>query len=175
MREGWGGGCFGRKLARSVPFLLCLCLPQETATSNVALPAWLGWTRLKSIWVWSKHICLVATNTSRCWEAAAGPTMCQLRRFNTACVISLSTAVQQVLFPRPPHPNPSSPGKYPSAQLCLMKSDVHVTLCIRQITGSDYAPRDPVQSDLCFSQLKLSQKTAMRFSLKNRELYYYYY
>lgn len=91
------------------------------------------------------------------------------------CYFSLNSSATGAFPPPPPYnpPHPS-PSKYPSAQLCLMNSDVHIILCIRQITGSDYAPHDPVQSDLCFSQLKLSQKTAMRFSLKNRELYYYY-
>lgn len=92
-------GGVGRKLTHSVSLSPCPCLPQETATSNVALPAWLGWARPKSIWVWSKHICLVVTNNAHCWEAAAGRTTCPLQPFNMPCVIFFpSTAVRQVLF-----------------------------------------------------------------------------
>lgn len=51
-----------------------------------------------------------------------------------------------------------------------MNSDVNVKRCLRQIIGSDYALHDPVRSDLCFLQLKLSDETAVRLSIKNRGL-----
>lgn len=111
----------------------------------------------KSIWVWCRHICLVATNTTRCWEAAAGRTTCQLQPFTTTFVGFFFSQQQcdRCFF---------SPGKYPNAHVCLTKCDGNVKLFLRQIIGSDCALRDPVQSGLCVSQLQVWHKSAVRFS-----------
>lgn len=114
--EGEVWEVFKRKLARSFPLLRCLCLLQETATSDVASPAQLRWARPKSIWVWSMHICLVATNTTRCWEAAAGRATCQLQGSNMPCVLFFSPYSSATgAFSPSPHPTP--PGKFPSEHL----------------------------------------------------------